>query len=115
MPASDSIARFTVTPCYRAFSSRGMHNGLLSPACQRAKPPSFQLSNGQTAREHPCRVGMVIDAKPSYRDGELDPKEAFPVGLGTDETHHDRPFGSNLRMRTFDSLLPSKIGPSNGR
>ena len=54
---------------------------------------------------------MVVDAKPSYRDGpDLDPKEAFPVGLGTEETHHDRPFGSKLRMRTFDPLLPFKIG-----
>jgi hypothetical protein len=44
----------------------------------------------------------------------LDPKEAFLVGLGTEETHHDRPFGSKLRMRTFDPerKFPEAMGVS---
>ena len=45
----------------------------------------------------------------------LDPKEAFLVGLGTEETHHDRPFGRKLRMCTFDPLLTFKVGFINGR
>jgi hypothetical protein len=49
----------------------------------------------------PCRNGYRRKAIIS-RWPELDPKEAFPVGLGTGETHHDRPFGSKLRMRRFD-------------
>jgi hypothetical protein len=69
MPASDCIARFTLTLCYRAFSSRGIRNSLFSSPRQRANTAEFLTEYGPTAREHPCRVGMVVDAKPSYRDG----------------------------------------------
>ena len=37
------------------------------------------------------------------------------MGLGTEETHHDRPFGSKLPMRTFDPDLPFENGSVNGR